>query len=187
MNKSLKNIDSVSLNSTPQTKKADPRQVLNSAGGYVFQVDDVERLKRFLILGTEGGTYYTDEQSLSIDNAKVVFRMANTDHKTLVDTIVEVSLAGSAPKQDSTLFAFAIAASIGEASEKAYALSKLNAVARTGTHLFKFVEYVENFRGWGRGLRTAVSNWYLDKGLVAYRLTSRPVMCLPTQITHIPS
>jgi 60 kDa SS-A/Ro ribonucleoprotein len=30
----------------------------NNAGGYGFQLDDWERLERFLILGSESGTYY---------------------------------------------------------------------------------------------------------------------------------
>ena len=32
-------------------------QVQNSAGGCVFAVDKWDRLRRFLILGSEGGTY----------------------------------------------------------------------------------------------------------------------------------
>jgi 60 kDa SS-A/Ro ribonucleoprotein len=44
-------------------------------------------------------------------------------------------------------------------------------VARTGTHLFVFAGYVEQFRGWGRGLRRAVADWYLSKPVdaVAYQ------------------
>ena len=33
-------------------------QARNSAGGYAWAVDDWMRLRRFLILGTEGGSYY---------------------------------------------------------------------------------------------------------------------------------
>ena len=36
-------------------------------------------------------------------------------------------------------------------------------MARIGTHLFHFVAYVEQFRGWGRGLKTAIAKWYQDK------------------------
>jgi 60 kDa SS-A/Ro ribonucleoprotein len=45
-------------------------------------------------------------------------------------------------------------------------------IARTGTHLFLFARYVEQFRGWGRGLRTAVGRWYTDKGIdeLAYQV-----------------
>src|SRR4051812_30364949 len=36
-------------------------QVMNNAGGFSFQVDDWTNLDRFLILGTEGGSYYASE------------------------------------------------------------------------------------------------------------------------------
>ena len=47
-----------------QTPIPDKGQVLNSTGGYVWQVNDWDRLTRFLVLGTEGGTYYVAEQDL---------------------------------------------------------------------------------------------------------------------------
>ena len=40
----------------------------NNAGGFVFQVSDEIRVRRFLIMGTAGGTYYVTEQKLTIDN-----------------------------------------------------------------------------------------------------------------------
>ena len=36
-------------------------QVKNEAGGFVWKVSDMERLRRFLVLGCEGGTYYATE------------------------------------------------------------------------------------------------------------------------------
>ena len=49
----------ISRRRNAQRELADPRQVTNAAGGYTFAVDDLSRLRRFLTLGTEGGTYYT--------------------------------------------------------------------------------------------------------------------------------
>ena len=39
-------------------------------------------------------------------------------------------------------------------------LDALPQVCRTGTHLFAFARYVEQFRGWGRSLRRGVGAWY---------------------------
>src|SRR5262249_44921164 len=50
-----------------------------------------------------------------------------------------------------------------DAKTMAAALEALPQVARTGTHLCSFAAFVENLRGWGRGLRTAVSDWYVSK------------------------
>lgn len=154
---------SIGTRVTPQHRRASAGQVPNFAGGYVFALDDAARLRRFLILGADGGTYYTNAQTLAIDNAKVLERMAVADPRTLVDTIVEVSTSGAAPKQNPALFALAHAASVPQTREAA--LEALPKVARTGSHLLTFADYVEQFRGWGRGLRRAVSSWY----------TARPV------------
>lgn len=151
---------------TPQTQKAKSNQIENAAGGYVFQLDDVARLRRFLTLGSASGTYYVGGPELTRENADVVVRMAENSedgHRVLVDTIVEVSTGGKAPKNDYALFALAIAASSGSDTNKRHALSYLPDVARTGTHLLTFAKYIEQFRGWGRGLRRAISDWYIDK------------------------
>jgi 60 kDa SS-A/Ro ribonucleoprotein len=66
-------------------------------------VDDQARLHRFLTLGTDGGTYYTDARELTRDNAEVVFRAAATDPVGLVRQIVEVTTAGRAPRQNPAL------------------------------------------------------------------------------------
>ena len=33
-------------------------QTENAAGGFAWQIGSMERLRRFLVLGSEGGTYY---------------------------------------------------------------------------------------------------------------------------------
>lgn len=153
----------ISTRQTPQVEKATPGQVQNSAGGYTFTVDDMARLRRFLVLGVDGGTYYVGAGELAKDNAEVVLEMARTRTTDLVAEIVAVSTAGRAPKQQPTLFALAAACSLGDDDGRKVALEALPLVARTGTHLFLFARYVEQFRGWGRGLRRAVANWYLTK------------------------
>jgi 60 kDa SS-A/Ro ribonucleoprotein len=87
----------ISRRRTAQRERADPRQVPNAAGGYTFSIDEYSRLRRFLTLGTEGGTYYTRERELTRDNADAVFRAAATDPVGLVRMILDVSTAGRAP------------------------------------------------------------------------------------------
>jgi 60 kDa SS-A/Ro ribonucleoprotein len=156
-------LSTISTRHTPQTQKAAPGQVQNAAGGYTFTVGDTERLRRFLTLGVDGGTYYARAGDLAQDNAAVVLRMAETDPATLLASIVEISTAGRAPRQNPALFALAVAASHGDADSRRAALDALPLVARTGTHLFLFAGYVGQFRGWGRGMRRAVGHWYTGK------------------------
>ena len=149
--------------STPQTKKAKKGQVKNSAGGYSFKVTPWTKLQRFLILGTEGGSYYASSQKMTKNNAKTIQKLLKEDGKRVVDTVVDVSDKGRAYKNDPALFVLALAASAEDADVRSYALANLAKVARTGTHLFTFVAYADSLRGWGRGFQKAVARWYNDK------------------------
>jgi 60 kDa SS-A/Ro ribonucleoprotein len=135
-------------------------QVPNSAGGFAWAVDDWARLRRFLVLGSEGGSYYADERTLTRKNAKAVERCLAEDGPRAVAEITRVSREGRAPKNDPALYALAMAAGHGDEATRKAALEALPQVARTGTHLFQFATFVEGFRGWGRALRRAVGRWY---------------------------
>ena len=154
---------------TRQTPQWEPipgsAQVPNSAGGYAWAVDDWTRLDRFLVLGSEGGSYYATERQLTRENAEAVLRCVEADGPRAVRRVVEVSEAGRAPKNDPALFVLALCAADGEEATRKAALEALPRVARTGTHLMHFAAYVEQFRGWGRGLRRAVAAWYNERAL----------------------
>jgi 60 kDa SS-A/Ro ribonucleoprotein len=142
-------------------------QAPNSAGGYAWTAGDWERLRRFLILGSEGGSYYASEQELTRANAAVVERCLAEDGPRAVAEIVAVSREGRAPKNDPALFALAMAAGVGDEPTRKAALEALQEVARTGTHLFQFASFAEGFRGWGRLLRRAVGRWYAIRSVDA--------------------
>ncbi len=151
-----------SRTTTPATPQALPvaGTAANSAGGYSFPVDDWARLERFLILGSEGGSYYAGERELTHDNAQAVLRAIAADGARAVSRIVAVSESGRAPKNDPALFALALAASASDLATRRAALGALPRVARTGTHLFQFAGFIEGSRGWGRALRRAIATWY---------------------------
>lgn len=134
-------------------------------GGVAYAVSDWTKLRRFLILGSEGGTFYVGERELAREHAAVVTRCLDEDALRTVNEIVAVSASGRAPKNEPALFALALAASHSNPRARADALLVLDKVARTGTHLFHFAAYVSAMRGWGRGLRAAVGQWYQEKPL----------------------
>lgn len=152
-----------SVTSPPQSKPLNERQVPNSAGGFAFAVDDWKRLDRFLILGSEGGSYYAYEQKLTVENIEAVKRCVASDGARTVARIVEISDAGRAPKNDPALLALAWASAKGDDATRSKALDALPQVARISTHLFHYIAFVRQFRGWGRGLRRAIENWYTMK------------------------
>lgn len=149
----------------PQTVQSKPGQVKNEAGGFVYEADKWIRLNRFLILGTDGDTYYATERELTLQNSIIIQECLLEDGKRTVDTIVGISTNNRALKNSEALFALALAASpkYASAQTNAYALGVLSHVARTGTHLFEFIAYAELFRGWGRAFARAIGMWYLDK------------------------
>lgn len=155
------------VDNTPQTQPIPgSAQVPNSAGGFAWEVDDFTKLRRFLILGTDGGSYYASESKLTQKNAEAVTRCLKADPVRAIQEIVEISESGRAPNNDYALFALAMAASPrfnDNPVARRIALDSLPRVARIGTHLYHFLTYVQVFRGWGRGLREAVANWYESK------------------------
>lgn len=154
------------LRATPQAEPI-PGTVPNAAGGHAFAVGDWARLDRFLVLGSEGGSYYANPRALTAENAASVQRCIAQDGARAVAAIVAVSEGGRAPKQDPAIFALALAAASADLATRRAALAALPRVCRTGTHLFQFAASVEAMRGWGRGLRRAVGGWYCAKPVEA--------------------
>jgi 60 kDa SS-A/Ro ribonucleoprotein len=138
-------------------------QVANSAGGYAWEVNHWDRLRRFLVLGSEGGSYYATPMALTIENANNVLTCLQEDGVRVVNETVTISHEGRAPKNDPAIFVLALAAGKGDEATRKAALAALPRVCRIGTHLFAFAEYVQAFRGWGRGLRRGIAGWYQTK------------------------
>jgi len=156
------------VTTTPQSKPIVGREAemaKNNAGGFTFTITPWDQLDRFLILGTEGGTYYQKEQELTVQNAQNVLRLIGQDGVRVVNRVVEISDAGRAAKNDPALFVLAMASAADDEATRQAALAALPKVARIGTHLFHFAAFVDGMRGWGRALRRAVANWYLEMPL----------------------
>ena len=150
----------------PQSKPL-PGQVPNSAGGFSWQVDDMKRLKRFLCLGSEKGTYYIGEKKLGRENAEAILRLiAAGKGQEVVREIVEFSVEGRAAKQNPIIFALALCARDKDVETKRAAYQAVNKVCRIPTHLFSFIDFCEGLSvgtGWGRAHRKAVQQWYNSK------------------------
>ena len=152
------------FNEQPQSQPVIGREtdmVENSAGGFVFTINEWDHLDRFLILGTEGGSYYASQQKLTLDNVKHVKDLVDKDGLRVVDRVVEMSTNGRVPKNDQCLFVLAMCAAFGDENTRFHARANLFKVARIGTHLFQFVDFYKSMKdGFGRGIRRAINNWY---------------------------
>jgi 60 kDa SS-A/Ro ribonucleoprotein len=150
----------------PQTQPLDNRMIKNSAGGYTYAVSCWDQLSRFVLLGTYGGTYYVNEQKLTKTNVDALVECMTEDPKKYAATVAQISLDGRAAKNDFAVFALALACAKNINGSRKEALSVLNDVCRIGTHLFQFLEDYKGLGGgFGRSIRTAVSNWYTSKSI----------------------
>lgn len=150
---------------SPQMERTPGRtdEVRNNAGGFVFKVSDKDRLERFLILGTDGGTFYVGEKPLTRQNATFVSGLIKTNERLVIDVLVDIAANNRAAKNGPSIFTLALV--LAEGSDKAYlrATDVVNKVVRTSTHLFEFANYIDSLGGWGRAKRSAVADWYTGK------------------------
>jgi 60 kDa SS-A/Ro ribonucleoprotein len=177
-----------------QTERADSRQIENNAGGYVYGVSDANRLRRFLILGAEGGTYYVDQRTHMRDSVQFLTEYADKDPEGYFRVLADVNVTNAAPRHSTVLFALALLKSripepqvqdtgrvrpngspikrnavhpVGEAIKE-----RFREFVRTGTHMFEFTDYISAYTKGSRGLRAMLSNWYLaqDVDKLAYQV-----------------
>ena len=140
----------------------DNSNTTNNAGGPAYKLDKWAVLRRFLVLGTEGGTYYAGEHEHTKQGLETVKACLAEDGERFVMKVVEVSTAGLAPKNDQAIYALALAAKTGDEKTRELAFENVSAVCRTGTHLFQFVAALKSLGGaGGRGAKRAISKWYL--------------------------
>ena len=149
---------------TPQTEPIPGKQqVANNAGGYVFAINKWEVLRRFLILGSEAGSYYVQARALTRENALTIQKCVEEDGYRVIQTALEVSERGLAPKNEPALFVLAMCTASKDREVRKAAWQALPRVARTATHLFQFANFRQVFGGWGRLTREGFSNWYTSK------------------------
>lgn len=144
---------------------------------YVFSEDPFTVLNRFLILGTESSTLYESAEKLTDQNTDNLEACLRSDPKRAIDIITDVSVRGAGIKNDTAVYALAVAASSPVQSTRALAFDAIPKVCRTGTHFLMFVAFCDQLRGWGTGFKAAVWGWYanlaetgkLDYQLAKYR------------------
>lgn len=153
-------------NKTPQVEKAREDQVQNNAGGFTFSVTPEQRLLRFLILGTDSGTYYANERQHTIQAASAIVDMIKKDGLMVLDTTVDVSNAARAPKNDAAIAVMAMLLVYGDEETRSETQKQVPAVCRIGTHWFQLAECLKAFgAGWGRAKQKMFARRYEDTDL----------------------
>jgi 60 kDa SS-A/Ro ribonucleoprotein len=153
----------------PGRKKAQKR---NNAGGVSFKLDKWGRLQRFLILGSEAGSYYVTASKLTKQNTKNAQKCLAEDGVRFVEIVTDVLVNRRAPKVDAGLFCLVMALKTGDDAARVEAERVFNLVVKTGTHLFSVADDIALWGGWGRRTKRAFASWYTskDEKALAYQL-----------------
>jgi len=150
---------------TPQSQPIPGREAVmtpNNAGGFGFVLDDWERLNRFLILGSEGGTYYVKEGTLTEQNAQAAIRCIKADGQRVARMAYQINVDNRAPKVDQQLFVMALILKHGDLPAKKAVEMRMPEMLRTGTHVLRFAAMLDGLGGWNRTKRRIIANWFQD-------------------------
>ena len=162
--------------SVPQSRPipgSEKDMIRNDASGFVFKVDELTQLLRWLILGSDTGTFYRPGTSLTLDNLTLVRSLLATGQGLAVVKLVEdVFEKARAPRQDTTLMTLAVAARHGTATPSDMASREVRAAAwdvvrklRTMTQVYSFLKYYQlagSSGGWGALAKRAICDWFIS-------------------------
>jgi 60 kDa SS-A/Ro ribonucleoprotein len=162
----------------------DPREVRNAAGGWVFPIDKWSRLLRFLIIGTEGGTYYVDEARIQTENLLNTAECLHEDGPRVVEIAAQVAESRRAYKTTPALWVLALAMRSKDLETRRAAATNFLRVVRTGADLLNFAaiylhggtgkearRHGEKLGGTGRLWRAAIRKFFFqDPERLAYQV-----------------
>ena len=134
--------------------------VPGSSGGPAYRIDDMQRARRFLVMGSEA-SFYESGAELTAGNAEAIARLAKSSRADeLVDLIVGISTAGRAARQSYGLFALALVQANAEGEAKTAAYRAVSEVCRTFSALAEWMGYHEQLRGTrGPAYVKAIRRW----------------------------
>jgi 60 kDa SS-A/Ro ribonucleoprotein len=146
---------------TGQMRPLDPRQIPNAAGGWVFPINRWDRLLRFLIIGTEGGTYYVDEGRIQTENLLNTAECLRENGPQVVEITARIAEERRAYKATPALWVLALAFRSRDPETRRAAAANFHRIVRNGSELLTFAAiYRQMEGGWGRLKRAAIRNWY---------------------------
>lgn len=169
-------MSNVYLNNLKNTPQSQPiigmNMVKNNAGGFSFQISDKDLLNRFLMIGSEGGTYYVSESKLTLDNSTKIIDMIKRDGEMVAVEAIKVLDLNLAPKAEPALFVIALCATYGNETVKKVVYNAISKICRTSTQFFTLIDNLNTLRGWSSGLRKGVAKFYTSRSedQLAYQL-----------------
>lgn len=116
--------------------------VISHQGGETYRASKLSRFTRFLVVGSESGSFYQSAKALTLENTRVAQDVLNGKHGIeAVNEIVRVSQGGLAEKQDAILFSLAFATRSDVSEVRSAAYKAIIPVCRTLSQLCTFLDY----------------------------------------------
>lgn len=146
---------------------------MNNENKPVFVITPLEQFKRFLILGTENGTYYVNGVDLTKQSIECITSILDSENRELLlTTILEFEELNKCKKKDTMLFTLALCCmyntqepSFLDFRRKAYTVALK--ICKIPTNLFLFINFCKVLSkynsGWNNLHKRYISSWYLDK------------------------
>lgn len=170
---------------TPQNQPIAGREgemIQSASGGYTFKVSDLDRVRRFLILGSDTNTYYAKSEDLTLDNARHIHDMILSGHgadiarlchivtTSYYDKDAERYVPASAPRKSIALFVLAMVKVFATNDADRVAVHntiRSGSVVSTLANLYEFLNNVYVLNGnqiaAGSGFKQAVADWMMDR------------------------
>ncbi|RKY97591.1 MAG: hypothetical protein DRQ10_08395, partial [Candidatus Hydrothermota bacterium] len=142
--------------SQPIPSKKD-RMARNNAGGYSFVIAPELRLRRWFLLGSEGGSYYQSEKELTLENITSLKQIPPSRILKIAQEHIEKQAYIRPYPLQVTLVWLTTQLDGAEKSEAWKALTRL---VRSPFDIFRTLSYVKQIRGWGRSVRRWVAQFY---------------------------
>merc|ERR1712164_104547 len=121
------------------------RLIPNSGGGFSFKLCDMNRLRRFIILGSENNSYYGAPEIVTLENVLCVKNLLDQKrHQEVLDTITEYSKKGRIAKEEPILSILAMCANHRDLDVRKAALTKVVEICNIPTKLFRFLELTQD-------------------------------------------
>jgi 60 kDa SS-A/Ro ribonucleoprotein len=156
-------------------KYFESKQTKNSCNKVVYKLNDIDRLRRFVFLGSENNTMYANKTSLTTENLVCLENLLKDEkYDDILNVIIEFK--DRSFKKDYILYVLARCCSVKVDEKtlskdfKAYSFKLTNDICTIPTHLFLFIELYEqinktmyNTTGWNSYMKRMISHWYNSK------------------------
>ena len=142
--------------------------VQNLAGGYAFRAPLEMSVRRWLLTGSTSNAFYQNKKELTYQNLKDLEQLIQEAPDQAAALIVEASQKGL--KVSPSIVAM-VYLSKGSHRAKNLFMEQFPTVIRTASHLYEFLMYTKELRGFGSLIREAVWNWFAirDTKQLAYQ------------------